>query len=259
MMRRLGRSTAVDERLVAVVMFACLATASLGSIVIYRRLPSHHREDETLDVLRMIANIFVVMTSLVLGLMINSAKNTLESVDRNIHALAAQLILLDRSLQHYGADAGAARQGLLAYAQRAARTIYHDDTLIADRETEKLLNAVAASIKALKAQDAEQRALLQSAQQQFLKLVELRWLIVGQSQGTIPPSLVVMVVAWLMLVFASYGCRAPANGLVVASFLAASLLLAGAIYLILDMDRPFTGPVRVSADPLLRAVAEMEQ
>jgi hypothetical protein len=198
------------------------------------------------------------MTSLVLGLMISSAKSTLESVDRNVHTLAADVIVLDRSLQQYGVDADAARQRLLAYTYRAARTIHQEHTTISDDEAETLLNAIAASLKSLRPHDAEQRAVLQSAQQQFFRLVELRWLIVGQAQGTIPTPLVVMLVAWLMLILASYACRAPTNAVVVTSFVVASLLLSATIYLILDMDRPFSGPVRVSADPLLRAVAEMQ-
>jgi hypothetical protein len=40
-------------------------------------LPAYYRHDDTLNVVRLIANIFVVMTSLVLGLMINSAKKDL--------------------------------------------------------------------------------------------------------------------------------------------------------------------------------------
>ena len=53
--------------------------------------------------------------------------------------------------------------------------------------------------------------------------------------------------------------RAPHNGLVVTTFLTASLLFAGAFYLILDVDQPFSGPVQVSPAPLLRAVAEMQR
>ena len=53
--------------------------------------------------------------------------------------------------------------------------------------------------------------------------------------------------------------RAPTNALVVATFVVASLLLTAAVVLILDMDRPFTGPVRVSADPVLRAIADMRR
>lgn len=90
-------------------------------------------------------------------------------------------------------------------------------------------------------------------------MVELRWIIVGQSEGTIPAPLVAMVVAWLVLIFASFGYRAPRNAVVVTSFLLSSLLLAAAIYLILDMDAPFAGPVKVSPAPLLRAIAEMQK
>ena len=107
-----------------------------------------------------------------------------------------------------------------------------------DREGEKLLNDVGASINALKPHDAEQRAMLQNAQQQFVKLSELRWLIVGTTRGTIPAPLVALVVACLMLVFASYAWRAPGSAVVIASFVAASLLLTAAIVLILDMHGP---------------------
>ena len=106
---------------VAPVIFLCLAAASLGTLALQHRLPSRHREDDTQNVVRLIANFFVVMTSLVMGLMINSAKNTLESVDRNIHTFAASMIVLDRTLRHYGPDAGEARQRLLTYAQRTPR------------------------------------------------------------------------------------------------------------------------------------------
>ena len=247
------------ESVVALIIFLCLAAASLGSLAFHYRLPSHHREDDTQNVVRLIANFFVVMTSLVMGLMVNSAKNTLESVDRNIHTFAASMIVLDRTLQHYGPEASEARQRLLAYAQRAAHGALRDDPLIADRVAENLLDDVAKSMKGLKPQDAEALVLLQSARQQLQRLVELRWIIVGQAEGTIPGPLVVMLVAWLVLIFASYGYRAPRNALVATSFLAASLLVAGAVYLILDMDSPFSGPVQVSAAQLLRAVAEMQR
>jgi hypothetical protein len=121
-----------------------------------------------------------------------------------------------------------------------------------------MLNDVGASIDALKPADAERRALVQSAQQQFVRISELRWLIVGTTRGTIPAPLVALVVACLMLVFASYAWRAPSSAAVIASFVIASLLLTAAIVLILDMDRPFTGPVRVSADPVLRAALDMQ-
>jgi len=248
----------MDEDVWGVAVFACLLAASLGSLWLHRRYPSRG-DDETLNVVRLTANVFVVMTSLILGLLINSAKSTLDSVDRNIHAFAAGLIMLDRWLEHYGTEADGARQRLLAYAKHAGLVFQDYQGTTSDREGEKLLNDVGTSINALKPQDAERRALLQSAQQQFVRLSELRWLIVGTTRGTIPAPLVALVVACLMLVFASYAWRAPSSAGVVASFFVASLLLTAAIVLILDMDRPFTGPVRVSGDAVTRAVTEMQR
>ena len=135
--------------------------------------------------------------------------------------------------------------------------INEDQATSANRDGERMLDQVGVGISALTPQDAEHRTLLQSAQQQFVRVSELRWLIVGNTRGTIPASLVLLVVAALMLVFASYAWRAPANAAVLASFLAASLLLRAAIVLILDMDRPFSGPVRVSSESLTRVVAEI--
>jgi hypothetical protein len=90
------------EAALGVAIFACLAAASLTNLSSYDRLPSRHRQDDTIAVVRLTANLFVVMTSLVLGLMINSAKNTFESIDHNVHAYATELILLDRSIRQYG-------------------------------------------------------------------------------------------------------------------------------------------------------------
>ena len=92
------------EALVAVVIFACLVAASLGCLFAHAKLPLNQREDDTNAVVRLAANIFVVMTSLVLGLMINSAKNTFEAIDRNVHAIATDSILLDRTLRRFGPD-----------------------------------------------------------------------------------------------------------------------------------------------------------
>ena len=47
--------------------------------------------------------------------------------------------------------------------------------------------------------------------------------------------------------------------MVVASLVVSALLVAGAIYLILDMDIPFDGTIQVSAAPLERVVAELER
>lgn len=249
------------ETAVGVAVFACLAGASLASLFFHERLPVHHRHDETTAVVRLAANLFAMMFSLMLGLMINSAKNTFESIDRNIHTFATDLILLDRTLRQYGPEAGDVRQSLGSYVQRVVDTTANDSetTVVPNKLSELLLNQVGDRLSALAPPDARRTAMQQSAMQQLQKVVEMRWVLAEQSEGAIPAPLICLMVAWLTLIFAGYGFRAPRNSIVVGTLLVSAALAAAAIFLILDMDTPFTGPIQVSPAPLQRALAELQQ
>jgi hypothetical protein len=59
------------------------------------------------------SNLFLVMTSLVLGLMLNSAKNTLDTNNRNLCSPATDITLLDRIMRGLGPEAEDARRQLL--------------------------------------------------------------------------------------------------------------------------------------------------
>jgi len=47
--------------------------------------------------------------------------------------------------------------------------------------------------------------------------------------------------------------------LAVPDFVVSAALIAGALYLILDMDVPFSGPIQISSAPLQRALVELQQ
>ena len=47
----------MNEALFALLVFSCLTGASLGALLIYVRLPAHHQQDDTQNVVRLIANI----------------------------------------------------------------------------------------------------------------------------------------------------------------------------------------------------------
>jgi hypothetical protein len=114
-------------------------------------------------------------------------------------------------------------------------------------------------LTALQPADAARGSLLEDAHQHLQKVVELRWALIEQSEGTIPRPLIVMLVAWLVLIFASFGFRAPRNAITIETFVVSAALIAGALYLILDMDVPFSGPIQISSAPLQRALVELQQ
>jgi hypothetical protein len=241
-------------------VFACLSVASLSTMHFYPKLPPRLRDEDTNAVLRLVANFFVVVTSLVFGLMINSAKNTFESVDHNVHAYATDLILLDRMLRTYGPAGNDARQKLTDYvAEAIAHPARADDTLRNQLDTAgRQLDAVGDALAAILPSDRYHEHLIADARELYRRIVEQRWTIVEQSEGAIPMPLIGMLVAWLTLIFASLGYRAPPNTTVVTVFLVSALLIAASVYLVLDMNVPFAGPIQVSDAPLRRALAEIE-
>lgn len=245
---------------IALGIFACLVSASLLMMHWCPKLPAHHRDDDTNTVVRLVANIFVVMTSLVFGLMINSAKNTFESIDASFHGYATSLIIFDRTLRSYGDAAQDTRGRLLAYVERAVENPYRGDEALQHRNSEaaQYLDYIGKSLTGIKPPDRFHETMLQDIRQQYHSLIEQRWRIVEQSEGAIPGPLIGMLVAWLALIFASFGYRAPRNSMVVGMFVASSMLIAASVYLVLDMDIPFHGPIQISDEPLRRALAVMQ-
>jgi len=251
----------VGELLVAAVIFIALVGVSIGCLVWSDRLPPSHRHDETHAVVRHVANVFVVMTSLVLGLLINSSKNTFEAIDRNVHAFATDLIVLDRSLRHYGPEASAVRQRLAAYVRQAINGTWAPDgaPVLDDRAAEALLDEVGNSLMAIRPTDPVRIELWREAEVSLQGVVKRRWTLIEESEGTIPTPFLGMLVAWLLMIFASFGYRAPQNAVVVRTLIASAFLIAGSIYLILDMDVPFSGPIKISPAPLLRAEEQLRR
>ncbi|SFB42835.1 Protein of unknown function [Rhizobium sp. NFR07] len=248
-----------SEIVIGVITFALLSAVSLASVSLYPRLRASHRDDETNTVVRLVANIFVVMTSLVFGLMLNSSKNTFESLDTNVHTYATQIILFDRSLEFYGPAAEEVRSALVTYVEHALTDPSRaDDTLQHRRsDAEDRLNAVGTMLNGVEGAGADQAAQLGDLRQQYRQIVEHRWMIVEQQAGTIPVPIIGMLIAWLAMIFASFGYRAPKNAVVLVAFNVAALLMAFSLYLVLDMDSPFSGLIQISDAPLHRALAEM--
>jgi hypothetical protein len=69
--------------------------------------------------------------------------------------------------------------------------------------------------------------------------------------------LLVMLIAWLIVLFVSFGIFAPRNPLVLAGFLASAAAVCGAILLILQMYNPQRGLIRVSDAPLRAAMEQL--
>lgn len=106
-------------------------------------------------------------------------------------------------------------------------------------------------------QNDEQLALKAQALDTITDLAKARWLLVAQADTSIPTPLLVMVVVWLAIIFLSFGLFAPTNKTVVVTMIIVSLLVSSALFLILELDRPFDGMIQVSSAPIRNALGNL--
>ena len=69
----------------------------------------------------------------------------------------------------------------------------------------------------------------------------------------------VMLLFWLTALHISFGLFAPRNAMVVIVLLICALSVSGAIFLILEMNHPMSGLIKVSSAPMLKALQHLGQ
>jgi hypothetical protein len=171
--------------------------------------------------------------------------------------MAASTILLDRVLAHYGPEASDLRVVL-----RVALGRMHDEVWPQDSAGVGGLSSKSAThevifdkIQELTPHTDGQRALQSEAETIAINIGQTRWLLFEQNGTAISLPFLVVVVFWLSLLFVSFGLFGPRNMTVAVTLFMSALSVAGAIFLIMELDRPFNGLIQISDAPLRNALA----
>jgi hypothetical protein len=90
-------------------------------------------------------------------------------------------------------------------------------------------------------------------------LGQTRWLMLVQRGDSVSTALLTVVVFWLTIIFVSFGLFAPPNATVTAALCVCALSVSCAIFLILEMGRPYEGLLQISSAPLREALAHLGQ
>jgi len=91
------------------------------------------------------------------------------------------------------------------------------------------------------------------------ELGRTRALLLEQTGGSIPMPFLIVMIFWFTMIFLTFGLFAPSNTTVVSVLLVCSLSVAGAIFLILELDRPFEGLIQISEAPMRDALSRLQQ
>jgi hypothetical protein len=221
-------------------------------------LPEHHLSKESQDTVKLGAGMVATMSALILSLLVSSAKNSFDAVNASIAQTGAKVIQLDHLLAGYGPETQELR------TQLKSRLAGRIEKIWATRTSESTgLNAIEKStstldfqalLGGLKPQNEPQRLALMQAQQIGTEIWQSRLMLIEQQQTALPPVFLVLLVFWLTLLFVSFGLFAPRNGTVFAMLFVCALSVSSAVFLILEMNHPLDGFIKVSSAPLVKAL-----
>ena len=189
------------------------------------------------------------LAALVLGLLTASAKSSLDDKENAVRSWPAEALLLDRTLAQYGPEAQGARELLKqAIAARIAQLWPGSGEAVTPAKIGEGagIEGVQQALLALTPKTDAQRWLQSTAVQTTNTIAARRWLIAQQIASNLRWPFLVVLIFWLAVIFASFGLFA----LVVAALFVAALSVAGSIFLILEMDQPYSGFIKIKSDPL---------
>jgi len=249
----------------SIVVSAILLASTLGGLlvgVLLRSvLPDPHLNGDSKDVVKMGTGLVAAVTGLVLGLLTASAKSSYDGQRANLHQMAANIVLMDRMLLSYGPEAaqtrGVLRETVSSLVDHLWPTSAYDPSGLDDPKFTANAVGLFESVRNLPTKSETQQTIKAQALQLTMELGRARWQLHRWEDSSIPVPFLVILNFWLAILFMSFGLFSPRNATVLAVLFICAVSVAGALFLIVELDQPFAGLVRISSAPLNNALAQI--
>lgn len=245
------------------IVSVCLCIATALGMWMRTRLPDHHLNVDSKEVIRLATAVVGTLSALALGLLIASAKTAYDNADQELKSSAAHVVLLDRLMAHYGPETSDARNLLKSIIEKRLERGWtvddSDETTGQFRGEFQDIESVQNSLRTLKPQTDAQRLIQTRALEVSGVVAEGHWLLVETNNEGLPWAFLTVLVFWLALLFATFGLQAPTNATVAIILVVCSISVGGAVFLIVDMAEPYTGVIHIPDTSLRAALTRLGQ
>ncbi len=248
------------------IALIALLVISLGRLLgsrLRQFLPEEHLKDDSKDVLKTASGMVATLVALVIGLLVSSAKSTYDQGAAGLTQVSTRTVLLDRQLQLCGPEGQAARDRLRTATQTIRSRIWPASGQgpggLQTVETDVGMGLVLGEIERLQPATESGQARKKQALQAFEDLVQAQLGTIEQAQLELPPALLVVLIAWLTILFTCLGVLCPRNTTAVGALTVSALAMAVAIFLLMELSHPFDGLIQVPHAPLDKAIELMQR
>jgi len=239
------------------ITFALTLAGIFLGVLLRHALPHHHLSKDAQDVVRLGVGLIATISALVLGLLIAAAKSSFDTKSTQVNQITADIILLDNLLGQYGPEARPIRAQMRGAIGPLADRIWREEKARGSErfEANAAAERIYLEIQGLSPQSDLQRALQARAAQISTDLTQTRLLLFVESDNLIPVPFLMILVFWLVIIFASFSLFSPLNVTVFVCLSLFALSASCAIFLILELSQPFAGLMAISSTPLRNALA----
>ena len=239
-------------RIISLILFVGLVGVTLLGGWLRRLVPTEQLSADSKDVVKLSLGLVGTMTAILLGLLISSAKETFDTTRSEVTQMAAKVALLDRVLRLYGPEAMDARRALQDTIADGVRQTWPAERTRPVRldPNQQMGDAVYVAVQRLSPQNDMQRDLKTQATNLMVQLAELRALLKAQAIPSLSKPLLMALVSWLVVIFFGFSLLAPANATSYLALVAGAFSVTGAVFIILELNYPFAGAIRVPSEPM---------
>ncbi|MEI7869793.1 MAG: hypothetical protein WCI11_18045 [Candidatus Methylumidiphilus sp.] len=272
----------MNSLLITVAVFLCSFCGILLGSYIREKLPDHHLKDDSKDIVILSTGLIATLTALILGLLVASANDAYRSFSGGLEEISSDILTMDRAMAYYGSETQPIREKLRQHVLYILMTNWPEDEdklagWVAPSELaaepvrpagmEPFSNDLSTALKKANAlsdiqdmllkltpKDDAQRWRQTRALEMSGNMAEKRWLLVAQSQSSLPTPFLVVLVIWLVILFVIFSLFAPRNKTVTTVLLLCALSVSGSIFLILELNKPTSGLLKASSAPFLKVI-----
>jgi hypothetical protein len=248
---------------VSTMIFACTFAAAVFGMVLRKKLPDNHLSEDSKDVIKLVMGLIATMAALVLGLLIASANSSYETQSGELRQVSASIVELDGILAQYGPDAIDSRHKLRVAVSAAVDKIWSKEGLRVEQLARAATHAESddfyGSIAKLSPNTEAQHFIQKRALEISGAIRQTRALMLEQINSSIPWPFLTVLIFWISMLFVGFGLFARANATVIVALLIGALSVSSAIFLMLELNHPYLGLMRISGAPLRNALAQLGQ
>ena len=248
---------------VSIAVAALTFGVGLLGLYLQRLLPERHMSAGSRDMIGAVIGLLTLLLALVLGTLVGSAYGFFASQKAGIESLCAQSLELDLAFRQYGPETEPLRDALRSSMQEALDAIKGDTK--AYRRHFQLGGYMSKfekwndTLSSLAPHTPVQMHLISSMSASSQSFQKTRLLMSLELASSISWPLIAIVVSWAMLLFFGFGVMSHLNTTSVGALALGSFAVATAIFLILELNQPFSGLFRIPSASIEQAMEVLSE